>query len=392
MKHYAGLEASYSGKTVLVTGHTGFKGSWLCEWLLELGARVVGAALEPNTTPSLFEQLKLADRMEHHLLDIRNVEALAELVLRVQPDYVFHLAAQPLVRLSYADPVGTYATNVMGTVHVLEALRRVQDEYRRTTGRVCATVMVTTDKCYANREWVHGYREDDPLGGHDPYSSSKAAAELVIASYWKSFFEACEAEGTPRVGIASARAGNVIGGGDWAADRIVPDCVRHLQRGEVIRVRNPRAKRPWQHVLEPLSGYLVLAQRQRAALAAQDSEGVGCFCSSFNFGPLLSSNRPVGELVRELLRHWPGAWRVTDEAEAPHEAGMLNLAWDKAFHLLGWEPRWEFKEAVSRTVRLYQAQKEGQSAQALVRADIVAFGRIGQPGLCVPRGVDAQSE
>jgi CDP-glucose 4,6-dehydratase len=328
--------------------------------------------------------LRLADRLEHHLLDIRDGEALAELVAQVQPDYVFHLAAQPLVRSSYMDPVGTYATNVMGTVHVLEALRRLQDEYRGTNGRVCGTVMVTTDKCYENREWVHGYREDDPLGGHDPYSSSKAAAELAIASYRQSFFGATEAEGTPRVGISSARAGNVIGGGDWAVDRIVPDCVRHLQRGEAIRVRNPRATRPWQHVLEPLGGYLLLAQRQRAALEAQDGAGLERLCSAFNFGPVLSSNRPVGALVSELLRHWPGEWRVADEPAAPHEAGKLNLAWDKAFHLLGWEPRWGFEEAVARTMRLYRAQKEGQNVQALVGGDIAEFGGMEQPDLCTP--------
>ncbi|QOY92078.1 CDP-glucose 4,6-dehydratase [Paludibaculum fermentans] len=364
---------AYRGRKVLVTGHTGFKGAWLSEWLLELGAEVVGAALPPNTEPALFDQLGLESRLEHHVLDIRDRRGVLDLMLAVQPDYVFHLAAQPLVRLSYADPVGTYEANVMGTVHVLEALERLNREYAAGPGRVCSAVMVTTDKCYANKEWLHGYREEDPLGGHDPYSSSKAAAELAIASYRQSFFQAARARGASRVGIASARAGNVIGGGDWALDRIVPDCIRHLSREEVIRVRNPRATRPWQHVLEPLSGYLLLGMKQFEALAAGDAERLSRYSSAYNFGPALSSNRPVADLVRALLLHWPGEWEDSHNPGAPHEAGLLNLVWDKAFHLLGWAPRWGFEETVGRTAAWYRSAHLGLPARALVRADLAEF-------------------
>ena len=305
------LQAAYQGKTVLVTGHTGFKGAWLCEWLLMLGARVVGVALPPNTQPALFDQLGLADRLEHHLLDIRERDALAERVLATEPDILFHLAAQPLVRLSYSEPVETYATNVMGTVHLLDALRPLERHYQAVNRR-CASVFITTDKCYENREWLHGYREDDPLGGYDPYSSSKAAAEIAIAAYRRSYFntDALPGQGSARpcIGIASARAGNVIGGGDWAQDRIVPDCIRHLQRDEPIPVRNPQATRPWQHVLEPLSGYLQLAARQYQALETQDPIALQHSCTGYNFGPALSANQPVSALVAQILRHWPGQW------------------------------------------------------------------------------------
>ena len=234
----------YAGKRVLVTGHTGFKGSWLCEWLLGLGAKVTGYSLSPPTQPALFEQLGLAGRLRHIIGDIRDLPGLSRALRKARPDFVFHLAAQPLVRDSYANPVETFAVNLMGTVHVLEALRSVRHP--------CAAVFITTDKCYENREWAYGYREDDPLGGSDPYSASKGAAELAISSYRRSFF------GSHPVRIASARAGNVIGGGDWAVDRIVPDCMRALEKGKPIPVRNPKATRPWQHVLEPLSGYLWL--------------------------------------------------------------------------------------------------------------------------------------
>jgi CDP-glucose 4,6-dehydratase len=261
------LRVAYQGRTVLVTGHTGFKGAWLCEWLLMLGARVVGVALAPNTEPALFDQLGLADRIEHHILDIRHRDGLAERVLAAEPDFIFHLAAQPLVRLSYAEPVETYATNVMGTVHLLDALRELDARYK-SSNRICATVFITTDKCYENREWLHAYREEDALGGYDPYSSSKAAAELAIAAYRRSYFNPARADDAPHVGIASARAGNVIGGGDWAQDRIVPDCIRHLERGEAIPVRNPISTRPWQHVLEPLAGYLT--SRRAPAGRARD--------------------------------------------------------------------------------------------------------------------------
>jgi len=234
----------YAGKKVFVTGHTGFKGSWLCEWLLGLGAEVTGYSLRPPTQPALFEQIALAGRLKHIIGDIRDLPGLSRALKEAQPEFVFHLAAQPIVRDSYISPVQTFEVNLMGTVHVLEALRSVSHP--------CAAVLVTTDKCYENKEWAYGYREDAPLGGHDPYSASKAAAEVAISSYRRSFFQ------SHPVSVASARAGNVIGGGDWAVDRIVPDCIRALEKKQPIPVRNPRATRPWQHVLEPLSGYLWL--------------------------------------------------------------------------------------------------------------------------------------
>ncbi len=371
------LPAAYQGKTVLVTGHTGFKGAWLCEWLLMLGARVVGIALPPNTQPALFDQLGLADRLEHHLLDIRDRDALAQRLLATAPDYVFHLAAQPLVRLSYAEPVETYATNVMGTVHLLDALRQLDAAYRAhgsATRRTCATVFITTDKCYENREWLHAYREEDALGGYDPYSSSKGAAELAIAAYRRSYFNPDHQSDPPRIGIASARAGNVIGGGDWAQDRIVPDCIRHLQRNEPIPVRNRQATRPWQHVLEPLSGYLQLAARQQQALQSQDPTALQATCSAYNFGPALQANQPVSALVEQILRHWPGRWVDQSDPSAPHEASRLNLAWDKAFHQLGWQPCWDFADSVARTARWYRQDNTGSlDAQSLTQADLQAF-------------------
>ncbi len=370
------LQVAYKGKTVLITGHTGFKGSWLSEWLLMLGARVVGVALPPPTEPALFNQLRLADRLEHHVQDIRDREALSRLVLEIRPDYVFHLAAQPLVLASYDEPVETYSTNVMGTVHILEALQQLQARYRNDGKQVCAAVMITTDKCYANREWLYGYREEDALGGYDPYSSSKACAELAIASFRRSFFNPQQFASSPKVGIASARAGNVIGGGDWSLDRIVPDCIRNLQRQAPISVRNPVATRPWQHVLEPLCGYLLLGMYQREALVSQDRDALERYCSAYNFGPALTSNHSVEMLVREVLKHWPGSWDNQAEAHAPHEAGKLNLAWDKAFHLLRWQPVWAFDETVARTVCWYRQQSElNANAQALTAADIEAYER-----------------
>lgn len=326
----------FAEKTVLITGHTGFKGAWLAEWLLLLGARVHGLALPPDGAPALFDQLGLAARVDHQIGDIRDAALVRRCMEEVQPDFVFHLAAQPLVRLSYEEPVETYATNVMGTIHVLEALRALQ--------KPCVAVMVTTDKCYENREWLHGYREEDPMGGFDPYSSSKGMAELAIAAYRRSFFA-----GHP-VKVASARAGNVIGGGDWALDRIVPDCIRALQEGLPIGVRNPHATRPWQHVLEPLSGYLCLAA-SLFKLPTNDSP----LCSGFNFGPGHDANRTVGELVVEILKHWPGRWEDQSDPNAHHEAKLLQLSTDKASALLGWSATWRFADAVRETVTWYRA-------------------------------------
>jgi CDP-glucose 4,6-dehydratase len=346
----------FAGARVLVTGHTGFKGAWLSEWLLTLGAEVTGYALEPDTDPSLFVQLGLADRLQHHVGDIRDAAAVRELVTAIQPRFVFHLAAQPLVRRSYRDAHYTWETNVMGTVNMLEALRRLEEP--------CAAVMVTTDKCYENREWLFGYRENDPLGGHDPYSSSKAGAELAISSWRSSFFE-----GGQPVRIASARAGNVIGGGDWAEDRIVPDSMRALARGEPIHVRNPSATRPWQHVLEPDSGYLALAAA--LALAPEDRR----LESAFNIGPGEDANQPVRNLVEETLRQWPGRWIDQSSASAPHEASLLQLDNRKIQALVGWRPAWSFREAVSRTVAWYRDMRTAGAAAAreLTLRDISAY-------------------
>lgn len=353
---------AFEGKTVWISGHTGFKGAWLAEWLVGLGAVVRGFALPPPTTPSLFAQLGLAERMHSENGDVRDLPAVVASIRAAQPDYVFHLAAQPLVRESYVTPVETYATNVQGTVHVLEALRRLD--------RPCAAVLVTTDKCYENREWYYGYREEDPLGGHDPYSSSKAAAEIAIQSYRRSFFQ------KKPVRIASARAGNVIGGGDWAADRIVPDCIRHLQQGRPITLRNPDATRPWQHVLEPISGYLWLA----AVLAGYGQEMMNGHqpCTAYNFGPGPEANRPVVDLVKELLQHWPGAWTDARDPNAVHEAGLLQLCADKARNELKWSPVWRFEEAVAKTALWYKAVHEaGHPSRAgdLTREQIASYCR-----------------
>jgi len=364
--------AAYRGKRVLITGHTGFKGAWLSEWLLGLGAEVWGFSLPPPTRPALFEQLGLASRLKHQLGDVRDAAAVCDCVRACRPDYVFHLAAQSLVRAAYADPAGTYATNVTGTIQVLEALREV--------AHPCAAVFVTSDKCYVNRNQAAGYVEDDPLGGADPYSSSKAAAEVAIASWRKSFFAPGKiaAGGVPSVAIASVRAGNVLGGGDWAADRLVPDCVRALQRGETIAVRNPAAVRPWQHVLEPLSGYLQLAARLRGALVSgPDATALARFASAFNFGPAETDARPVRELVTEVLRHWPGQWEEKSEVDAPEEAGQLRLNSARAAAVLEWHPRWHFSDAVRETVTWYRAVAGGADAAGLVRAQIQTYSALG---------------
>lgn len=352
---------AFSNKKVWLSGHTGFKGSWLATWLLQLGARVHGYALEPPTIPNLFDQLGLARDLEHELADIRDPVAVRKSIQAAAPDFVFHLAAQPLVRFSYQEPVETYETNVMGTVHVLEALRSLSQP--------CAAVFVTTDKCYRNREEHYAYREEDPLGGHDPYSSSKAAAEIAIAAWRSSFFNQAT---NPPVKIASARAGNVIGGGDWASDRIVPDAIRSLGRGEPVPVRNKQATRPWQHVLEPLSGYLWLAAvlahpslRERATAAE--------FCGPFNFGPDLESNRTVEELMGEVLKHASGTWVDRHDPNAAHEAGLLNLSTDKAHYLLAWNPAWNFEEGVAQTVRWYNAVAAGTDAAQVTREQIAAY-------------------
>ncbi len=347
---------AFHNKTVWLSGHTGFKGSWLAQWLIELGANVYGYALKPETTPALFNQLGLQRRVHHQVADIRDAKAVRKSVLAAQPDFVFHLAAQPLVRFSYEEPVETYETNVMGTIHVLEALRGLKKK--------CAAVLITTDKCYENREWLYGYREEDPLGGSDPYSSSKAAAEIAIAAWRRSFFK------DHPVKIASARAGNVIGGGDWAKDRIVPDCIRALQKKQPISVRNPHSTRPWQHVLEPLSGYLWLA-----ATLSQHSADASQLASAFNFGPSNEGNRTVGELVEEIFaKHWPGSWKNESNSKARHEAKLLHLSTDKANALLGWSPAWNFSQAINRTVSWYRHAKENPKPEAIQQLTLSQIG------------------
>ena len=343
----------WRGKRVLVTGHTGFKGSWLSLWLDELGAEVYGLALEPDTDPALFDQLGLADHLDHRIGDIRDPNTLRARVAETRPDVVFHLAAQPLVLTSYDDPLSTWNTNVMGSAHVLDALRDLDTP--------CAAVMITTDKVYENREWVHPYREGDPLGGHDPYSASKAACELVIASYRKSFFA------DSPVRIASARAGNVIGGGDWAQNRILPDIARALAAKSPIPVRNRTARRPWQHVLEPLSGYLRLAETILGTEAAT-------LATSYNFGPEIKDVRPVIDLVEAALTHWPGAWIDQSDPQAPHEAGLLSLDIERARADLGYGPRWGFDQAVQHTIAWYRAVSQEASARETSLAQIRAFG------------------
>lgn len=364
---------AYAGKMVFVTGHTGFKGAWLTEWLLSLGAKVTGFSLPPPTQPSLFDQLGLADRIRNIVGDVRDAQALAAAVTAARPDFIFHLAAQPLVRESYRTPVETYDTNVMGTIHLLEAARQLQ--------KSCAVVCITTDKCYENKEWVHGYREEDPLGGYDPYSSSKAAAEIAIAAWRRSFFK------EHPVKVASARAGNVIGGGDWAADRIVPDCIRALQKREPIAVRNKHATRPWQHVLEPLSGYLwlgaVLAKPKLTEYSADK------FSSAFNFGPGHDANRTVAELVEQILKHWSGRWVDRSDPKAVHEASLLQLTTDKANALLGWAPVWAFPDTIRATVTWYAAAKRnpgGDTLRRLTNGQIQEYCRTAQAkGLCWTR-------
>jgi CDP-glucose 4,6-dehydratase len=348
---------AYRNKRIFLTGHTGFKGSWLAEWLLALGANVTGYSLPPPTEPAMFHQLGLAARLKHIEADVRDLSELRHAIEASQPDFIFHLAAQPIVRLSYREPVETFSTNIMGTVNVLEAIRRA--------GRPCAVVVVTTDKSYENREWIYGYRECDPMGGHDPYSCSKGAAELVISSYRQSFFSGPDSS----IRLASGRAGNVIGGGDWAPDRIVPDCIRALQRGETIPVRNKVSTRPWQHVLEPLSGYLWLGA-QLSSVTKESS--TAALASAFNFGPALNSNRTVAQLVQEILQHWPGRWEDKSDPRAVHEAKLLNLATDKAFHLLHWEPVWSFKQTIAHTIMWYLKNRTNPELSSAVTVDQIA--------------------
>lgn len=340
----------WRGKRVFLTGHTGFKGSWLSLWLQSLGAEVHGLALEPPTTPNLFTVAQVASGMASSTMgDIRDLATVQSAMQAAQPDIVIHMAAQPLVRLSYAEPVETYATNVMGTVHVLESARH--------TPSVKTIVVVTTDKCYENKEWAWGYRENEPMGGHDPYSNSKGCAELVTSAYRSSYFK----EGG--VAVASARAGNVIGGGDWAADRLVPDILRAFEQGQPVVIRNPHATRPWQHVLEPLGGYLSLAEH----LYTQGTT----FAEGWNFGPKDDDARPVQWIVEHMVSSWGQAasWQQ-DGGTHPHEANYLKLDISKAKARLGWQPRWPLATALELITTWHQAYLDKEDMQKLCLAQI----------------------
>lgn len=346
--------AAWRDRRVLVTGHTGFKGGWLSLWLARLGAKVSGYSLDPPTEPSFFDVARVADAAIDRRGDIRDAAGTREAIAAFDPEVVFHLAAQSIVKEGYREPVDTYATNVVGTASVLDACRKARS--------LRAVVVVTTDKCYENREWDRGYVESDALGGHDPYSNSKACAELVADSFRRSFFQ------SPRssVGIATARAGNVIGGGDWAPDRLVPDLVRSVMRGEEALIRNPDATRPWQHVLEPLHGYLLLAQA-----LVKDPQG---HAEAWNFGPAAGGDRPVRDVVTALEAAWPGRlrWRV-DTAPHAHEAGKLMLDSGKAMARLGWSPRLGFDDTIRLTARWYAAFLAGSDLAAETRSQIDEF-------------------
>jgi CDP-glucose 4,6-dehydratase len=337
----------YLGRSVLVTGHTGFKGGWLSLWLSQLGARVWGLSLPPPTQPNFYDIIKAKAFSGETECDIQHLEQLASTVRQCRPEVIFHLAAQPLVRRSYGEPVETFAINALGTAHLLEAVRRAELK--------CIVIVITSDKCYENREWEFAYRENDPLGGHDVYSMSKAATELVAQSWRKSFFLS-----NPKLGpVATVRAGNVIGGGDYAQDRIVPDCVRALIEGKAILVRNPSAVRPWQHVLECLSGYLWLGAR-----LAHESK-TSPLAGAFNFGPEPSSRQPVRRLVEEVLRTWPGQWVDGSDPSSPHEATLLSLSIEKAGALLKWYPVWDFQTATQQTIAWYHQRHFAKCNQML---------------------------
>ena len=342
----------WRGKRVLLTGHTGFKGAWMSIWLSQMGAIVKGLALDPPTNPSLFKEARVDELVDSVIGDIRDLSLVSEIVTSFKPDIVFHMAAQPLVRYSYLEPVETYTTNVLGTVNLLEAVRNV--------GTVKAVVNITTDKCYENREWVWGYRENEPMGGFDPYSSSKACSELVTSAYRNSFFSKSS------IGLASARAGNVIGGGDWAADRLIPDILKAFGAEKPVTIRNPHSIRPWQHVLEPLSGYLLLAEK----LWHEPSR----YSEAWNFGPIDDDARPVGWIVERMVDQWDkSATWTTDSNDHPHEAHYLKLDISKARQELDWSPRWNLGTALSHVMNWHRDWLNGRDARTLCGEQINIF-------------------
>ena len=332
-------------KKVFITGHTGFKGAWLSMWLQNYGAKLRGFSLPSNTSNNLFGIANVADGMDSIIGDIRDLDCLKKSIVEFAPDVVIHMAAQPLVRLSYKDPVDTYSTNVMGTVNLLESVR--------FTSSVKAVVNVTTDKCYENNEWVWGYRENEPMGGYDPYSNSKGCSELVTSAYRRSFF-GCDSG----VSLASARAGNVIGGGDWSDDRLIPDALKAFEENLPVTIRNPLAIRPWQHALEPIAGYLTLAENLYTHGDA--------FAEGWNFGPKDNDVKPVGEIMDYLVQHWrnPATW-IVDENEQPHEAQLLKLDISKALSRLTWEPKWNLTEALDNVIQWHEAWLDGSNMQCV---------------------------
>ena len=335
---YNNFQSAYKGKKILITGHNGFKGSWLSLWLKELGADVIGYSLEPPTEPNLFGALSLNKKIIHIIGDVRDEKNLFSIFKKYKPEFVFHLAAQPLVRLSYTEPKLTYETNIMGTINVLEVVRK--------TNSVKVCIVITTDKCYENKEWIYGYREIDPMGGYDPYSSSKACAELVVSAYRNSFFNPKDYGKMHNVALSSARAGNVIGGGDWGEDRLIPDCVKTLSQNKIINIRNPQATRPWQYVLEPLNGYLLLGSKMYKDGAK--------YSSAWNFGPNDENIITVDELVKLVIKNWGSGIYKVDNYNYPHEADLLKLDISKARTFLGWNPVYNIYETIERTINWYK--------------------------------------
>jgi CDP-glucose 4,6-dehydratase len=345
----------WEGKTVFLTGHTGFKGGWIAHWLNELGAEVHGYSLEPPTQPNFFTETHLHNRLACSVIgDIRDFAALTNALKTAKPDIIIHMAAQPLVRESYNTPVETFAVNVMGTVNVLEVVRQV--------GTAKAIVNITTDKCYENKEWLWPYRENDRLGGQDPYSASKACAEIAAAAYHNSFLA------NANIQMASVRAGNVIGGGDWATDRLIPDFLRALDADETLKIRSPNAVRPWQHVLEPLSGYLLLAEKLY-------TEG-GAFAGAWNFGPNDDDTKPVSWIVDQLCARTPGAKWQTENAQHPHEASLLKLDSSKAKAKLCWAPRWTLQVALNKTMEWHHAWRNHEDMAAITTQQIHAYQEV----------------